>query len=237
MWIAATRLAPPDSSRRELAAAPAGKRAAVTEVRRRNEAKPPVRNKRSRPISGILLRDGEPSYDSHSSGRRIAPSLEPPTRALREQRQRAPIWCCSGWRLPRFTRRDLHCGDSSLWPCSSPWAPARADTCCVRPLAVTLLYGVPTFLPRPEGRERLSGRLRAQGYSSGRRCVCVRNRVVLRVSIEVRNRVPREIGDHAIELRVVPGVSIESSRRPSAARCARCQTRPPRGSSTLRASA
>ena len=42
-------------------------------------------------------------YDSHSSRRRITPALELPTRTLREQHQRVPIWNCSRWRLPRFT--------------------------------------------------------------------------------------------------------------------------------------
>jgi len=41
--------------------------------------------------------------DSHSSGPRIAPRLKPPTRELGGSRHRSPIWCCSRWRLPRFT--------------------------------------------------------------------------------------------------------------------------------------
>jgi hypothetical protein len=40
---------------------------------------------------------------------------------------------------------------SSLWPCSAP-----RDG---RPLAVTLLYGVRTFLPLPFDNRRLSGLL------------------------------------------------------------------------------
>jgi hypothetical protein len=52
-------------------------------------------------------------YDGHSSRRRVAPALQPPTRGLerathntpRLRVQHPPIWCCSGWRLPRFTRR------------------------------------------------------------------------------------------------------------------------------------
>lgn len=43
-------------------------------------------------------------YDSHSSGRAITHTLKQPTRKLREPRQCFPIWSCSGWRLPRFTR-------------------------------------------------------------------------------------------------------------------------------------
>ena len=35
---------------------------------------------------------------------------------------RVPIWCCSGWRLPRFTSlRPEGPNYSSLWPYSSPW--------------------------------------------------------------------------------------------------------------------
>src|SRR5215471_7555517 len=41
---------------------------------------------------------------------------------------RPPTWCCSGWRLPRFTRRRVTAGDSSLWPCSSLLSTARAAT-------------------------------------------------------------------------------------------------------------
>ena len=41
--------------------------------------------------------------DSHSSRPWIAPGLKPPTRKLGGSRHRLPIWCCSEWRLPRFT--------------------------------------------------------------------------------------------------------------------------------------
>lgn len=41
--------------------------------------------------------------NGHSSRPRVAPRLQPPTRRLRGSHQRLPIWCCSGWRLPRFT--------------------------------------------------------------------------------------------------------------------------------------
>jgi len=41
--------------------------------------------------------------DSHSSGPHITARLKPPTRKLGGTRQRLPIRCCSGWRLPRFT--------------------------------------------------------------------------------------------------------------------------------------
>ena len=46
-------------------------------------------------------------YGRHSSRRSVAAALVPPTRGLDEQRvhRRPPTWCCSGWRLPRFTRR------------------------------------------------------------------------------------------------------------------------------------
>src|SRR5665213_2260811 len=58
--------------------------------------------------------------------RHVAVALVPPTRGLGEQRRRPPIWRCSGWRLPRFTRFRLSGSDSSLWPCSSLWPTARA---------------------------------------------------------------------------------------------------------------
>ena len=58
-------------------------------------------------------------YDRHSSRPAVTDGLEPPTRGLGEQRRRPPIWRCSGWRLPRFTRSQKG-SDSSLWPCSSP---------------------------------------------------------------------------------------------------------------------
>jgi len=41
--------------------------------------------------------------DNHSSRPVIADRLQPPTRRLGEPLHRLPIWCCSGWRLPRFT--------------------------------------------------------------------------------------------------------------------------------------
>src|SRR3954449_9196820 len=51
---------------------------------------------------------------------------------------RLPIWCCSGWRLPRFTPRVLRLEDSSLWPSSSRRR-ARALPCIP-------LCGARTFL-------------------------------------------------------------------------------------------
>ena len=36
-------------------------------------------------------------------GRGLLRWLKPPTRKLGGSRRRLPIWCCSGWRLPRFT--------------------------------------------------------------------------------------------------------------------------------------
>ncbi len=91
---------------------------------------------RSQPISRVLLRGALVStpYGRHSSRRRVAATLEPPTRGLSEQPWiesfRPLTWCCSGWRLPRFTRSGPGVkpdrGDSSLWPCSSPSSTARA---------------------------------------------------------------------------------------------------------------
>lgn len=63
----------------------------------------------------IPLGPGLPQGSSHLP----ADLSEPLTARLRAQHP--PIWCCSGWRLPRFTRRTFlrKCGDSSLWPYSS----------------------------------------------------------------------------------------------------------------------
>ena len=95
-----------------------------------------IRKSRSQPISRVLLRGALVSapYGRHSSRRRVATTLEPPTRGLSEQPWiesfRPLTWCCSGWRLPRFTRSGPGVkpdrGDSSLWPCSSPSSTARA---------------------------------------------------------------------------------------------------------------
>jgi len=86
-------------------------------------------------------------YGRHSSRRAVAGVLEPPTRGLGEQRRRPPIWCCSGWRLPRFTRRGITRGDSSLWPCSSPSSAALTATYSGRGLPGIPLCGARTFLP------------------------------------------------------------------------------------------
>jgi len=95
-----------------------------------------IRISRSQPISRVLLRGVLVSapYGRHSSRRRVAATLEPPTRGLGEQPGvescRPLTWCCSGWRLPRFTRSGPGLtpdrGDSSLWPYSSPSTTARA---------------------------------------------------------------------------------------------------------------
>ena len=74
-------------------------------------------------------------YDGHSSRPWVTSGLQPPTRGLERATHRTPglrvqhppIWCCSGWRLPRFTpwapdaRTSPRAGpeDSSLWPYSS----------------------------------------------------------------------------------------------------------------------
>ncbi len=90
-------------------------------------------------------------YGRHSSRRSVAAALVPPTRGLDEQpvmpKARPPTWCCSGWRLPRFTRRGLTRGDSSLWPCSSPSSSALAATYSGRALPGIPLCGARTFLP------------------------------------------------------------------------------------------
>ena len=64
---------------------------------------------------------------------------------------RPPIWCCSGWRLPRFTRPHLIAGDSSLWPCSSPSSAALTATYSVRALPGILALWSPDFPPLPCG--------------------------------------------------------------------------------------
>jgi hypothetical protein len=104
--------------------------------------------------------------DSHSSGPHIAVRLKPPTRKLGGTRQRLPIRCCSGWRLPRFTPLvgpgSKHVSaltthrpaDSSLWPYSSPHGG--------RALPVTLPCGARTFLYARHGQVALSGLFRAQ---------------------------------------------------------------------------
>ena len=60
-------------------------------------------------------------YSSHSSRRRITPALKLPTRTLREQHHRVPIWNCTEWRLPRFTVTEYArlCGPV---PRLIPWA-------------------------------------------------------------------------------------------------------------------
>jgi hypothetical protein len=100
---------------------------------------------RSRPISRVLLRRAFARYDRHSSRPAVADGLEPPTRGLGEQRRRPPIWRCSGWRLPRFTRSRKG-SDSSLWPCSSPSPRPRGRGYCGRALPGILLCGARTFL-------------------------------------------------------------------------------------------
>jgi len=92
--------------------------------------------------------------DSHSSGPHIAVRLKPPTRKLGGTRQRLPIRCCSGWRLPRFTPLNLHPADSSLWPYSSPHGG--------RALPVTLPCGARTFLYARHVQVALSGLFRTQ---------------------------------------------------------------------------
>ena len=91
---------------------------------------------------------------SHSSGPYIAARLKPPTRKLGGTRQRLPIRCCSGWRLPRFTPLNSRPADSSLWPYSSPHGG--------RALPVTLPCGARTFLHARHGQVALSGLFRAQ---------------------------------------------------------------------------
>jgi len=57
----------------------------------------------SQPISRVLCGSLR-SRDSHSSWRAVTRALQPPTRKLGGSRHRLPMWCCSGCRLPRFTR-------------------------------------------------------------------------------------------------------------------------------------
>ena len=107
----------------------------------------PQSKKRSQPISRVLLRRACARYGRHSSRPGVAAGLKPPTRGLtRASVDRPPTWCCSGWRLPRFTRPASDPDDSSLWPCSSPSSSARAATYSVRALPGILLCGARTFL-------------------------------------------------------------------------------------------
>ena len=84
-------------------------------------------------------------YDGHSSRRRVAPALQPPTRGLERAThctpslrvQHPPIWCCSGWRLPRFT----------------PWGARRADKSARRSQG---LVSVALFLVFAEGKPSTS---------------------------------------------------------------------------------
>ena len=116
---------------------------------------------------GSVTAHNEVRYGRHSSRRRVAAALKPPTRGLDEQpvlpNARPLTWCCSGWRLPRFTRFRLTGSDSSLWPCSALSSAALAATYGVRALPGILLYGARTFLSprglRHDGQRR-SGWLR-----------------------------------------------------------------------------
>ena len=100
---------------------------------------------RSQPISRVLLRRGRPRYDRHSSRRRVAGALQPPTRGLGEQRRRPPIWRCSGWRLPRFTRPACARRLVSV-ALFLAFTGARATAYSGRALPGILLCGARTFL-------------------------------------------------------------------------------------------
>ena len=93
--------------------------------------------------------------DNHSSRPAIADRLQPPTRRLSEPLHRLPIWCCSGWRLPRFTVTQYArlCGPI---PRLGPYV-LQHKGCCVWPLASILLYGARTFLPHLRGGGCLTG--------------------------------------------------------------------------------
>src|SRR3954464_11939949 len=101
---------------------------------------------RSPPISRVLLRRARRArYDRHSSRPAVTDGLEPPTRGLGEQRRRPPIWRCSGWRLPRFTR----CRERQRLVSVALFlalAAARAAAYSGRALPGILLCGARTFL-------------------------------------------------------------------------------------------
>ena len=159
--------------------------------------------------------------DSHSSGPYITARLKPPTRKLGGTRQRLPIRCCSGWRLPRFTPTGCMSGagircrtphalaklrrlaaakpgyvnpsDSSLWPCSSPHGG--------RALPVTLPCGARTFLYARHGwvappglfrTQRLPGQLHCGFYHRGP-CDTARTNTILRTAPDVH--APPRAGD------------------------------------------
>ena len=103
--------------------------------------------KRSPPISRVLLRRADSArYDRHSSRPAVADGLEPPTRGLGEQRRRPPIWCCSGWRLPRFTRFPLTEATRLCGPVPRLRSAALSGGYCGRALPGIPLCGARTFL-------------------------------------------------------------------------------------------
>ena len=164
---------------------------------------------------GSVTAHVEVRYGRHSSRRRVAAALKPPTRGLDEQpvlpNARPLTWCCSGWRLPRFTRFRLTGSDSSLWPCSSLSSAALAATYGVRALPGILLYGARTFLSprglRHDGQRR-SGWLRTTRLHwgtalIGREAIQRHTRRFARPRLPRRPQLPIIRGGSAIRQRIV----------------------------------
>ena len=93
-------------------------------------------------------------YGRHSSRRRVTATLEPPTRGLGEQPWvesfRPLTWCCSGWRLPRFTRSGHGVSQTGATRLCGPVPrlrrPLARSTYCGWALPSILLCGARTFL-------------------------------------------------------------------------------------------
>jgi hypothetical protein len=114
---------------------------------------------RSWPVSRVLSR-GRPLAAVIHLDLGLPQGLKPPTRGLGEQRHCPPIWCCSGWRLPRFTRKTRSPVASRLVSVALflAFAYACAQAYSGRALPGTPLFGARTFLnadytaPRPPGQ-------------------------------------------------------------------------------------
>ena len=127
----------------------------------------PAEEMRSPPISRVLLRRASYArYDRHSSRPVGANGLEPPTRGLGEQRRRPPIWRCSGWRLPRFTRFP----EEATRLCGPvPRLRRRREALAIAAGRYPASCSVEPGLSSPSGnpRQRRSGGLRESDYTWG----------------------------------------------------------------------
>ena len=92
---------------------------------------------------------------NHSSRPVIADRLQPPTRRLGEQRHSLPIWCCSGWRLPRFTSATAGLPARGLLVSVALFLASRRLAVSQHPA----LWSPDFPLPAVAGRQRLPGPL------------------------------------------------------------------------------